>query len=113
MMKKLNLQDFANKIVKKRGEAGIRTTAAEIGISSSTLSRIERGYLPDLETFTAVCEWLEVNPGDILGSNIESDKPKLAAVHFRKEKTNTEETAKALANMIIYAQKALELQEGL
>lgn len=111
-MKTLNLQDFAESIIRKRGDMGIRETAKIVGISPSTLSRIERGYLPDLETFKAVCDWLEVNPGDILGTSIATkSESKIPSVHFKKEKTTTEETAKHLANMIIYAQQALELQE--
>jgi len=32
------------------------------GISASTLSRIEKGYTPDIETFGQLCEFLRANP---------------------------------------------------
>lgn len=108
--KTLNLKGFADKIKEKRGDAGIRVTAEEIGVSPSTLSRIERGYLPDLEIFKLICDWLGVNPGDILGSRVETKRVSLPAVHFRKEPTTKEDTAKHLAQMIIHAQAALEIQ---
>ena len=34
----------------------------EIGISKATLSRIENGKFPDIETFAKVCLWLGSNP---------------------------------------------------
>ena len=50
----------------KRGSMGIRAAAGEIGISPATLSRIEHGSLPDLETLGKVCRWLGVDPGWVL-----------------------------------------------
>ena len=40
----------------KRGSMGLRAAAEEIGdISASTLSRIEQGRIPDLDTFFRLC----------------------------------------------------------
>lgn len=44
----------------KRGQRNLREVAAEIGtVSPSTLSRIERGLAPDIQTFLLLCDWLE------------------------------------------------------
>lgn len=51
----------------KRAGRGLRETAKEIGISSATLSRVERGKEPSLLNFVKLCKWLEVDPGPILG----------------------------------------------
>ena len=111
-MKALNLQEFGEKVVNKRGESGIRDTAKRIGISPSTLSRIERGFLPDLETFKVVCDWLEVNPGDILGSKASQHATSSATfVHFKKDKATTEKAAQELGRMIMYAQRAVDAQK--
>jgi transcriptional regulator with XRE-family HTH domain len=32
--------------------------AKEMGVSKSTISRIEKSKLPDIETFGKVCKWL-------------------------------------------------------
>ena len=37
---------------------GVRELAAEIGCSASTLSRIERGHLPDGTTLALILLWL-------------------------------------------------------
>ncbi len=110
-MSRPSLENLGIKIAKKRGDHGLRVTAKEVGISSSTLSRIENGHLPDLETFKKICDWLEVNPGDVLGSKPAKSEISEAEVHFKVDKTLDRDTAEALANMIMYAQKALKIQD--
>lgn len=34
----------------------------QIGISKATLSRLEKGKMPDMETFGKCCTWLETEP---------------------------------------------------
>lgn len=41
-------------------EKSLREIAGEIGVSASTLSRVERELLPDLETYIKICRWLSV-----------------------------------------------------
>lgn len=45
----------------------LEVAAKEIGISKATLSRIERGHLPDILTFAQVCEWLNKKPNRYFG----------------------------------------------
>ena len=40
---------------------GLREFAKQIGISTSTLSRIERGNKPDLDTVILICKWLKMD----------------------------------------------------
>ena len=91
--------------------SGIRATAEKIGISPATLSRIENGHLPDLENFRKLCRWLEVDPASLLGFDTDTLRPPVAAVHFRKKQTMPTETASALAEMILAAQRALIARE--
>ncbi len=58
-MPKLNSELLASAIKTKRGKKGLREAAEEIdGVSSATLSRVELGKLPDVETFIKICNWL-------------------------------------------------------
>ncbi|MEH2272831.1 MAG: helix-turn-helix transcriptional regulator [Nostoc sp.] len=62
----LNIERLAALVRNKRGTRGLRETSAEIGnVSTSTLSRVENGNMPDMETFMALCDWLQVRPGDL------------------------------------------------
>ena len=112
-MSRLSLENVGLKITKKRGENGVRATAKVIGISPATLLRIEKGHLPDLDTFRKVCEWLEVNPGDVLGSKVTGGSTHRTIAHFKKDRTINKNTAKALANMILAAQRAMDIEEEL
>ena len=107
---KPSLDTLGKLIVEKRGDVGVRAAAKEIGISSATLSRVENGHLPDLQNFRAICSWLEIDPNQILGfkavEQAESDHL-VASVHFKKKTTTAPETAEALAEMILRAQRAL------
>ena len=68
-----------------RGDRGIRMVADEIGVSAATLSRVERGLMPDLETFGKICRWLKVDPAEVLGvTDVVHKKRPAVAVHFRR-----------------------------
>lgn len=108
---KLMMQKLGRRLAERRGARGARETAREIGITHSTLLRIEDGCLPDLETFKKVCDWLEVDPGEVLGAKHTSDESPKVSVHFRKHQTLKPETAQALADLILTAHRAMMVME--
>ena len=71
--------------------------------------------MPDLQTFAKLCKWLGRDPREFLG--IETDDGAQATpdavVHFRKKKTVKMETATALGELILAAQRALRAREKL
>ena len=108
-----SLDTLGQLVAEKRGRHGVRAAATKIGISPATLSRVENGHLPDLENFRKICRWLKVDPSVVLGFGKEpADRP-IAAVHFRKQQTMELETASALAEMILAAQRALIARDKL
>jgi transcriptional regulator with XRE-family HTH domain/NTP pyrophosphatase (non-canonical NTP hydrolase) len=52
-------EELGNRVKKRRGTSGLRDTAKEIGVSHATLSRVERGYPPNLENYQKICGWLK------------------------------------------------------
>jgi transcriptional regulator with XRE-family HTH domain len=100
------LEDLGRLVLSKRTklDLGIRGAAKEIGISHATLSRVERGFLPDLENYEKIRRWLGIVEEGVTAKLTPADIPQ---VHFRREKTATPETAAALARMILTAQTAL------
>lgn len=113
---KINLDNLGLELKKRRGDRGIRAVAKEIGISFATLSRIELGKQPDLDTFTKICNWLKINPGDVLGyggldpanqtQTTECD-PKVY-VQYKAERTMSSETAKKLSELIMHVQQSIQ-----
>ncbi len=110
-MPRLTIEAIGLKIVEKRGDRGVREVAKEIGTSPATLSRVERGHLPDLDTFSKVCRWLGIDPGEVLGFKTESAARPVVSIqtHFRKDNAVNPKTAQALADLIVNAHQALVL----
>jgi transcriptional regulator with XRE-family HTH domain len=74
MQSTLNTDLLSSTIKSKRGKMGLRDTALEIGeISAATLSRVEQGNLPDVDTFIRICTWLEM-PTDTFVSGKQFDQ---------------------------------------
>lgn len=111
-MPKLTLETLGRLAAEKRGDVGVRATAKEIGISPATLSRVERGYLPDLDTFGKICKWLSVDPGEVLGFTTPAPSTPRVAVHFKKQATLSPNTAQALAQMVLAAHRAWLVTEN-
>jgi len=111
----LMLSDLGRLLAAKRGTRGVRAAALDVGVSPATFSRVENGHMPDLETFAKLCKWLQRDPRDFLGfesERTEPDRP-AAVVHFKKKKTVSMETAKALGELILAAEKAIRAREDL
>lgn len=109
-MARLTLQQLGERLRRARGDRGIREVAADIGVSSATLSRVERGNVPDLDTFAKVCRWLRVDPAEVLG--VETERAGevaglVASAHFRADQTPTPDLARALGEMILVAQRMM------
>ena len=107
----MNILRLSKLLVQKRGDRGVREFAREIGISAATLSRIERGKLPDIETFGKLCSVLKLDPAEILEVEaIEmqpaaSSRTAVTAVHFKADAHYSLQAAQDLAALILAAQE--------
>lgn len=100
----LNTELLSSLIKEKRGSKGLRETAQEIeNVSFSTLSRIEQGKVPDVDTFIRICQWLGVSADEFIVGADElkeiSNKDRVIA-HLRAEKVLEKETVNMLIKMI-------------
>jgi transcriptional regulator with XRE-family HTH domain len=110
----LTIGDFGRLMAEKRGSRGVRAAAAEADVSTATYSRVENGHMPDLATFAKLCKWLNRDPREFLGMETAENTATLGAVvHFKKKKTVKAETAEALGEMILAAQRALRARDEL
>jgi len=105
-MNSIKIDRLAQRIQERRAGKGIRETATDVGVSPATLSRVENGKLPDLETFSRICKWLGEDPAIYLGLPAATQPPR-ALVHFKKGAAIKRDSAKALGEMILAAQQAL------
>lgn len=111
-MEPLRIDRLARRIEERRAGMGIRQAAKEANVSPATLSRVENGKVPDLETFSKICQWLGEDPSEFLGFRPTSrSAPKTVQVHFKKGSAIKVDSAKALGEMILAAQRALLREE--
>ena len=89
----MEIENLASLVIRKRGNMGIRAAAKEIGISPTTLSRIERGHVPDLKTLDRICAWIGEDPTKFTGIGG-------LQIAFKKKSAVSQDTAKSLASMI-------------
>lgn len=100
MATSIDSQKLSGMIKSKRGKQGLRTAAKEIGISAPTLSRIEQGNLPDIETYVKICEWLSVSTDYFTSVTGSENTKSTVTASLRADKTLPQETVEALINMI-------------
>jgi transcriptional regulator with XRE-family HTH domain len=103
----------------RRGSKGIREFARELDVSSATLSRIERGQLPDMVTFSKICRALRLDPAELMDIPKPSKEPAASsperdpfeigvpAVHLKADQILDQEAASDLAALILAAQKEI------
>lgn len=101
-MQSINIDALSNMIKSKREDRGLREVAKEIGgISVSTLSRVENGNLPDIDTYVKLCNWLEVSIEFFTkGSQKTDSKKQVVVANLRADKTLPKEISEALIKMV-------------
>jgi transcriptional regulator with XRE-family HTH domain len=89
----MKIEDLGPLVLKRRGGMGVRAAATEIGISPTTLTRIEKGNIPDVGTLKKVCDWLGENATQFNGiGNLQ--------IAFKSKKSVPHSTALSLAALI-------------
>ncbi|MDQ3756868.1 MAG: helix-turn-helix domain-containing protein [Actinomycetota bacterium] len=79
----------------------LRDLADEIDVSFNTLSRVERGHLPDLKNFRRIVDWLEV-PAEMFLESVDQElsTPEIIARHLRSDARLTREAASQIAKLV-------------
>src|SRR5437899_5194586 len=87
----------------RRKELGLSLRAVEqqTGISAATLSRVERGSIPEMSVIEKLAKWLKVNVSATdtapPGVKTDQDLKRTIAVHLRANRKLSEKTARAIA----------------
>jgi len=105
MQSTLNTELLASMLKNKRADRGLRTVAEEIGdVSAATLSRIEQGKIPDVDTFIKICKWLDVTSDTFILDNSKKMKSvstqQQILAHLRADKELSKDTVNMLIKMI-------------
>lgn len=112
----INTDKLAVLLKERRGKRGLREVAREIGdVSSPTLSRVEQGRVPDLDTFIRLCRWLGMSPEEFVIEQFdksvahqEATVPEKIEILLRAERTLQPDTINAIVKMVNLAIEASE-----
>jgi transcriptional regulator with XRE-family HTH domain len=88
----------------------LREAADESGVPFSTLSRIEKGHLPDLANFQRLIEWLGVSADEFFRPTESAETtPDVIAEHLRADPALPPEAASRIADIVrdLYASLAI------
>lgn len=109
----LNMERLAVMVRSQRGVRGLREVAAEIGdVSPSTLSRVENGNKPDMDTFLALCAWLKVPPAEFFidptkHADTSGTSADAISLQLRSDRSLDPATAHVLATLVQAAYRDL------
>jgi len=89
---------FGARVAAKRGAVGVRAAARDAGVSPATLSRIENGHVPDIETFERLCRWMGADPAEFFDG---PQQEVVGTVNFKKLDAVSPATATALGELVL------------
>lgn len=99
----------------KREASGLswRGLAGEAKVSPSSLTRLQQGKRPDVDTFVSLLNWLEMEPSDFLPVGNARPRPHALAVASTLLRGKKEMTPKALQALDDLVQAAYKLSKEL
>ena len=100
----LRVEDLAKLLRDRRAMKGLglRSAAEEAGVSFNTLARVEKGHVPDIETFSRIARWVGRSPAEFLqpGSVTSDPTPEVIEAHLRGDPALSSESAEAIAALV-------------
>ncbi len=105
MSSTLNTELLAGMLKNKRAGRGLRAVAEEIGgVSFATLSRVEQGKIPDVDTYIRICKWMNVSSDTFIEADKKKKKPvssrENVIAHLRADRELSKETLNMLIQVI-------------
>jgi transcriptional regulator with XRE-family HTH domain len=111
-VERLDVAGLADLVRRRRGSMSLRQTAADIGVSFSTLTRVEGGSQPDLTSFTKICAWLGVAPSHFFTPVAQRQQNPVEEFvhHLHQDPRLTDKSAAIIADMLseMYARLAID-----
>lgn len=87
---------------RREQDISLRDAADDAGVSFNTLSRVERGHVPDMAMFRRIATWLGIDPGRFFEpTELRFDPtPDLVAQHLRHDPALSDEAADQIADVV-------------
>jgi transcriptional regulator with XRE-family HTH domain len=102
----IDIDEFGRRLRTERHRRGLslRAVADEAGVPFNTLSRVERGHLPDLANYHRLTIWLGTDPGAFFTDQARRREPDTAESirsHLHSDPHLTDDAAEQIAALVI------------
>ena len=102
--KTLRIEDLSRLLRDRRATKGLglRAAAEEAGVSFNTFARVEKGHVPDIETFSRMARWAGRSPADFLQlESVTSDStPDVIEAHLRGDPALSSNAAEVIGGLV-------------
>jgi transcriptional regulator with XRE-family HTH domain len=85
---------------RRQRQLSLRDLSALIDVSFNTLSRVERGHVPDLANFNRILDWLDLPAEQFLDEPSRSTTPEAIARHLRADPRLSREAVTQIAKTV-------------
>jgi len=85
---------------RRQKRLSLRDLADQTGVSFNTLSRVERGHVPDLRNLTRIAEWLDVPVEMFIEPAGAATTPEVIARHLSSDQRLAPEAAGKIAELV-------------
>jgi transcriptional regulator with XRE-family HTH domain len=100
----LDIDELGFLVKERRSQDGLslRDAAESAEVSFNTLSRVERGHVPDLQTFHRIVSWLGLDPARFFGARRTDFRPttQVIAEHLRHDPNLPPAAAEKIAALV-------------
>lgn len=105
MEEPVDVEELRRRVGEYRRERGLslRAAADESGVPLNTLSRVEKGQLPDLANFSRLVAWVGLDPATVFGTaprQRADSTPEVVLASLRSDPRLTERAARQIADMV-------------
>lgn len=101
-MPKTEIANLAAILKARRREKhlSLRDLADLTGVSLNTLSRVERGHVPDLKNFQLIIDWLEMPADRFFDEPGTASTPQVITRHLRADRRLPDDAATKIAELV-------------
>lgn len=115
----IDAEELRRRVIERRKELGfsLRAAAEHSGVPFNTLSRVEKGHLPDLANFGRLVAWVGIDPAELFRATpqVRSEStPSAIRASLHADRHLSEQAAEQIANLVtqLYAQLAVQVGES-
>jgi transcriptional regulator with XRE-family HTH domain len=101
----IDADELRRRVADRRKELGLslRAAAADSGVPFNTLSRVEKGYLPDLANFSRLVTWVGLDPAELFRATprVHTDStPRTIRASLHADRHLTPEAAEQISALV-------------